>query len=131
MNLDGPKDTFGPFRGFASDTTLVLFFLGLEVGRTLMHFTFDAFLLFVTMLMVIVLPYFMPFDHDRPEFGKWLAGRSLIATFSVSLGAVLNSAYGTVLPESFRHLPLSLLILAAMASCFVQFYALMRLRPAK
>jgi hypothetical protein len=43
----------------------------------------------------------------------------------------LSRSFGTVFPESFRFLPLTLLILAAMASCFIQFYALMRLRPAK
>jgi hypothetical protein len=131
MNLDGLKDTFGSFRGFAADTTFVLFFLGLEAGRSLQSFAFDVFLLFVTMLMVAVLPFYLPSDYERPEFGRWLAGRGAIAMFATLLGAVFNTAYGNVLPESFRYLPLSLLILAATASCLVEFYALMRLRPAK
>ena len=130
MYLDGLRNTFVSFRGFAVDTTLVLFFLGLELGRTLQHLTFDAFLLFVTMLMVGVLPYYLP-SGDRPAFTKWLAGRGLIAVFSVALGAILSPAYGTLLPESFRFMPLTLLILAGMTSCFIQFYGLMRLRLAK
>jgi len=36
-----------------------------------------------------------------------------------------------VLPESFRFMPLTFLILAAMVSSFIQFNALIRLRPAK
>ena len=130
MHLDGPKDTFGSFRGFTADTSFVLFFLGLESGRTLQNFTFDTFLLFVTMAMVTVLPYYLP-SNDRPDLVRWLTGRGLIAVFAVLMGAVLSPAYGTVLPENFRFMPLTFLILAAMVSCIVQFYALTRLRPAK
>jgi hypothetical protein len=131
MNLDGLRSIFVSFRGFVVDTTFVLFFLGLEFGRTLQNLTFDAFLLFVTMLMVVVLPYYLPSNSERLPFLKWLGGRSLIAIFSVALGAILSPAYGTLLPESFRFMPLTLLILAAMTSCFFQFYVLMRLRLAK
>jgi len=131
MHLDGLKDSFGSIRGFANDTSFVLFFLGLESGRTLRNFTFDGFLLFVTMLMVMVLPYYLPWNDDRPDMGKWMIGRALISVFAVILGALLSPAYGTLLPESFRFMPLTFLIVAAMFSCFVQFYALMRLRPAK
>ena len=131
MRLDGLKDIFGSFRSFAADTTFVVFFLGLESGRTLQNFSFDTLLLLVTMLIVTVLPYFLPSEFDRPNFAKWMAGRGLIAVFSILVGVILSRTYGTVLPESFRYLPLTLLILAAMASCFTQFYGLMRLRPAK
>jgi len=131
MNLDGLKDTIGSDRGFAVDTTFVLFFLGLEFGRTLQNLTFDAVLLLITMMMVTVLPYYLPSNCERPAFVRWLAGRALIAILAIAVGAILSPAYGTVLPESFRFLPLTLLILAAMSSCFIQFYALMRLRLAK
>jgi hypothetical protein len=131
MHLDGLKDTIGSDRGFSVDTTFVLFFLGLEFGRTLQNLTFDAVLLLITMLMVTVLPYYLPSSYERPAFAKWIAGRALIAVLAIATGAILSQAYGTVLPESFRFLPLTLLILAAMSSCFIQFYALMRLRLAK
>src|SRR5437763_13452018 len=116
MHLDGLRNTFGSFREFAVDTTLVLFFLGLEFGRTLQNLTFDAFLLLVTMLMVTVLPYFLPSTVERPQLSKWLAGRGVIAFLAIGVGAVLGPLYGTLLPESFRFLPLTLLILAATAS---------------
>jgi len=130
MHLYGLQSRLGSFRGFAVDTTFVLFFLGLELGRTVESFTFDGFLLLITMLMVAVMPYYLISD-ERPPFAKWLTGRMVIAVFATFLGAVLNSAYGSVLPESFRFMPLTLLIIAAMTSCFVQFYGLMRLRLAK
>ena len=131
MHLDGHKDTFSSFRGFASDTTLVLFFLGLEFGRTIQNITFDGFLLLITMLMVAVLPFYLPTNNERVSFANWLIGRGLIAVLAVAAGAALTPAYGTILPESLRFLPLTMLILAAMSSCFIQFYALMRLRLAK
>jgi len=131
MHLDGLKDTFGSFRGFTADTSFVLFFLGLESGRTLPNLTFDTFLLFVTMAMVTVLPFYLPSNDDGTGLVRWLTGRGLIAIFAILMGAVLSPAYGTVLPESFRFMPLTFLILAAMVSCIVQFYALTRLRPAK
>jgi hypothetical protein len=131
MYLDGLKDTIGSFRASAIDTTFVLFFLGLEFGRTLQNFTFDAFLLLLTMAMVAVLPYYLPSSSERPAFARWLTGRMLIVLLAVAVGAILKPAYGTVLPESFRFLPLTFLILTAMTSCFIQFYALMRLCLAK
>jgi hypothetical protein len=131
MYLDGLQNKLGSFRGFAVDTTFVLFFLGLEFGRTIQNFTFDGFLLLVTMLMVGALPYYLISDDERPAFAKWLAGRGLITFFAIFLGAVLNSTYGSTLPESFRFMPLTLLIIAAMTSCFLRFYGLMRLRLAK
>ena len=131
MRLDGHKNTFSLFRGFAADTTLVLFFLGLELGRTIQNITFDGLLLLLTMVMVAVLPFYLPTNIERGSFGQWLVGRGLIGVLAVGAGASLQPAYGTILPESLRFLPLTMLILAAMSSCFIQFYALMRLRLAK
>jgi hypothetical protein len=131
MHLDGHRSSFASFRRFALDTTFVLFFLGLEFGRTLGSVSFDAVLMFATISMVAVLPYYLPSDAERPAFSKWLMGRSVITILATGLGSVLSQAYGTLLPESFRFMPLTLLIVAAMTSCFVQFYGLMRLRLAK
>jgi hypothetical protein len=68
---------------------------------------------------------------ERPAFGKWLTGRGLVTGFAISSGMVMDRALGIALPEGLRFLPLTLLILAGMSSCFIQFYALMRLRLAK
>jgi len=131
MHLDGHRNSVVSIQRFSFDTTFVLFFLGLEFGRTIGSFSFDTVLMLMTIAMVAVLPYFLPAEFERPAFAKWLAGRSLIIALATGLGAILAPTYGTVLPESFRFMPLTLLIVAAMTSCFAQFYGLMRLRLAK
>jgi hypothetical protein len=117
-------------KGFAVETTFVLFFLAVEFGRTLTRISFDNFLMAITLLMVIVLPYFLAADA-KTNFVNWVFGRSLIAGFAILLGALFNQTLGVVLPETFRFLPLTLLIVTAMLSCYIQFYGFLRLRLAK
>jgi hypothetical protein len=126
MYFDGLKDRRVSIFGSSADTALVLFFLALEFGTTINGFSVDAALMLMTMLMVIVLPFYLPSNSERPTFGKWLIGRGLIAL----CGTLLGIAFSTILPESLRFLPLSLLILLSFASCLIQFYGLMRLRLA-
>lgn len=117
-------------RGFAVDTTFVLFFLAIEFGRSFSDISIDSALLALTLLMLIVLPYFLP-AGEKPDFVNWLLGRSLIAGFAVLLGAVFQQSLGVVLPETFRFLPMTLLMATAMVSCYIQFYGFLKLRPAK
>lgn len=117
-------------KGFAVETTFVLFFLAVEFGRTLTRISFDNFLMVITLVMVIVLPYFLAADA-KTNFVNWVFGRSLIAGFAILLGALFNQTLGVVLPETFRFLPLTLLIVTAMLSCYIQFYGFLRLRLAK
>jgi len=129
MRLDGLWKELDSFFGYSVDTMIVLVLLGIELGRSAAAASFDTFLLFVTMMMVLALPYALLLE-DRPLFAKWLTGRSLVAVSAASAGMVLEQ-FHAFLPESVRFLPLSLLILAGMTSCFIQFYVLMRLRLAK
>lgn len=131
MHLDARRDSIVFSRSLSIDTTFVLFFLGLESGRTLSDLTLDGALIFATMAMVMTLPYYLLSWYVRPSFSRWLAGRFVVVALAVAIGAVLAPLYGTLLPESFRFIPLTLLILAAMTSCFFQFYGLMRLRLVK
>ena len=131
MYLGGRKNSVASIQRFSFDTTFVLFFLGLEFGRTIGSFSFDMVLMLITIKMVVVLPYFLPSEAERPAFGRWIAGRALIISLATALGSILAPAYGTLLPESFRFMPLTLLIVAAMTGCFAQFYGLMRLRLVK
>jgi len=124
-----PSEVAGE-KGFAVETTFVLFFLAVEFGRTLTRITFDNFLMAITLLMVIVLPYFLA-TSTKVNFVNWFVGRSLIAGFATLLGALFNQTLGIVLPETFKFLPLSLLIVTAMLSCYIQFYGFLRLRLAK
>ena len=117
-------------KSFGVDTSFVLFFLAVEFGRTVFSLTFDNIFLFSTLLMVAILPYFLLSD-ERPTFGNWLLGRSLIVGLAIMLGAMFKQSLGVVLPETFRFLPMTLLILTAMLSCYVQFYGFFKLRLAK
>lgn len=116
--------------GFAVETTFVLFFLAVEFGRSFGGFTLDGAVLALTLLMLVVLPYFLPAD-DSQTFGNWLLGRSLIAAFAFLLGVMFKQSLGIYLPETFRFLPMSLLIVTAMLSCYIQFYGFLKLRVAK
>lgn len=117
-------------RGFAVDTSFVLFFLAVEFGRTFLSLSFDNIFLFLTLLMVAVLPYFLLSD-EKPGFANWLLGRSLIAGFAILLGVMFKQSLGVVLPETFRFLPLTLLIVTAMLCSYIQFYGFLKLRLAK
>ncbi len=117
-------------RGFAIETTFVLFFLAVEFGQSFSGLTLDGVFLALTLLMVIVLPYFLPSD-EKPNFESWLLGRGLITIFAVLLGLMFKQSIGVVLPETFKFLPMTLLIVTAMLSCYIQFYGFLKLRLAK
>ena len=113
------------------DTTFVLFFLALEYGRAVQVFSIDGLLMGITIMMVLVLPYFLIAEAERAEFGIWLAGRSAVALLGVVSGYAFKLAVGVFLPEGLSFVPMMLLIVAAMVSAYVQFYGLMKLRLAK
>lgn len=117
-------------RGFAVETTFVLFFLAVEFGRGFNGLTLDGVFLALTLLMVMVLPYFLSAEV-KPDFKSWLLGRSSITIFAVLLGLMFKQSLGVVLPETFRFLPMTLLIVTAMLSCYIQFYSFLKLRLAK
>lgn len=116
---------------FSIDTTFVLFFLALELGRGANFFALDTLLMSITTLIVIVLPYFLPSVGDPPPFGSWLGGRAVIAALGVLLGLVLQKSVGVFVPDVFRFAPMTALVIAAMISCYFQFYCILRLRLAK
>ncbi|MDQ3088091.1 MAG: hypothetical protein M3Q78_05775 [Acidobacteriota bacterium] len=117
-------------RGFVIETTFVLFFLAVEFGQSFSGLTFDGVFLALTLLMIIVLPYFLP-SNEKPNFKSWLLGRIFITIFAISLGLMFKQSVGVVLPETFRFLPMTLLIVTAMLSCYIQFYGFLKLRLAK
>ncbi len=118
-------------KGFAVETTFVLFFLAVEFGQSADGFAFDSMFLGLTLAMFAVLPYLLYSENEKPNFSKWIFGRSLIAAFAILLGAMFKQALGVVLPETFRFLPLTLLVATAMICCYIQFYGFIKLRPAK
>lgn len=118
-------------RRFAVDTTFVLFFLAIDFGQSAVTFGLDSILSAMTLGMLLVLPYFLPSNSEKPDFTGWLMGRILIAIFAVALGLMFRQAVGVVLPAEFRFLPMTLLIATAMVSCYLQFYAIIRFRLAR
>ena len=126
------QNTVSEFGGMISvDTTFVLFFLALEYGRAVRFFSLDGALMGTTMLMVLVLPYFLPARYAKPTFSNWLAGRTAIALFGMILGSILSITAGTMLPASVKYVPMAGLVITSLLSCYIQFYSLIRLRPAK
>lgn len=115
---------------FVVDTTFVLFFLAVDCGQ---RFTFgiEGMLSAVTLAMFVILPYFLPFEGEKPDFERWLFGRVVIAGFAIVLGVIFRQVLGVILPDIFRFVPLTLLIVAAMISGYVQFYSLLKFRLAK
>lgn len=114
-------------KSFSLDTTFVLFFLSLELGRTLTTFSFDVAVMGVALVVVAAAPYLFP-GEERPEFGIWISGRAWIASFGIGLGVLFNQTIGTVLPEMLRFAPMALLIVASILSCQIQFYKYLRVR---
>lgn len=117
-------------RNFAVDTTFVLFFLAVEFGQIIGNFGFDSILFGISLVMLIVLPYFLA-NEENINFASWVLGRTLIAGFATVIGLLFKQSVGNVLPETFRFLPMTLLIITAMLSCYIQFYGLLKLRLAK
>ena len=118
-------------RRFAVDTTFVLFFLGIDFGQSSMRFGLDSIFSALTLGMLLVVPYFLPSMEEKPEFSDWLMGRSVITIFAVALGVMYGQSLGILLPETFRFLPFTLVILTAMLSCSLQFYGMIRFRLAR
>ena len=116
---------------FTVDTTFVLFFLAIDFGQSSMAFAFDTILSVFMLGMVLVVPYFLPSLDEKPEFTDWLMGRSVIMIFAIALGVIFRQSLGVLLPETFRFLPFTLVILTAMLSCCLQFYGMIRFRLAR
>jgi hypothetical protein len=118
------------FAGFGVDTIFVLFFLSLEIGRVVDLVSVDGMLMSTTLMMVLVLPYFLPSRTERPSMTNWLALRGAITIAALVLGLSLGHGMNGS-PAGYRTVPMTFLILTSMVSAYVQFYGLMRLRPAK
>jgi hypothetical protein len=116
---------------FAVDTTLVLFFIAMEIGQSAELFSVDTLLMSITMMMVLVLPYFLFGDTEPPAFSSWLSGRIAVGIIGLGSGLAFRMSLGTLLPEGIKFIPMTLLIVTAMISCYLRMYSLMKLRLVK
>lgn len=129
MISDTRAETANPGR-FVMDTTFVLFFLAMDIGASVSSFGLDSLLSAITLAMFVVLPYFLPFSGEKPDFTGWLIGRAFIAIVAILAGLAVQSAAGTVLPEAVRHVPMTLLIVSAILCAVIRIYAMLKVRLA-
>ena len=129
--IETARNEISENKGFAIETTFVLFFLALEFGQSSGFMALDSLFLGLTLAMFAVLPYLLYQGGERPDFANWVLGRTLIAGFAFLLGVAFKQTLGVVLPETFRFLPMTLLIATAMISCYIQFYGFLKLRQAE
>lgn len=116
---------------FTLDTTFVLFFLAMDLGQASLTMSFATALQLVTLVVFLVVPYFLPFTGDQQGFSRWLVGRIVVGAVGVTFGLMLGQAIGTVLPDAFRFVPMTLLIVAAIICCNVQIYGILKHRLAR
>jgi len=116
---------------FVMDTTFVLFFLAMDIGASIGSFGLGGVLSVITLGMFLVFPYLLPFSGERPEFWGWLGGRLLIAAVGIMAGSALQASVGTILPESAKHLPMTLLITAGIFCTYSQICGIMKVRLAR
>lgn len=114
-----------------TDTTVVLFFLALEIGSRQTFDFIEAGFGFALLVAFSALPYWISVDAGR-RFSEWLAGRAIISITGLSIGLLLGLAIGAgALPDAVRFVPLTLLIVAAIISCNYGIYAIIRNRLAR
>src|SRR4051794_13099938 len=131
MKMSNERSFGSIARGYGLDTCVVLFFLAMEFGRGTQWLSIDSALIGTTLAMLVILPYFLPMYSEDPGFGRWLAVRSAIGSGGAALGIALQPSGGTVVADAAGSMPMTLLILTGMISCYIQFYSLLKLRLAK
>jgi hypothetical protein len=115
---------------FALDTTFVLFFLAMELASSISSLDFGTFLSIFTIGIFVVLPYFLSFAGEKPEFTVWLLGRVFIAIVGLIGGLAIQFGAGTVFSESARFLPMTLLVISGIFCAGSQIRDIIRVRLA-
>ena len=116
---------------FTLDTSLVLFFLAMEIARSPVRANLETGISVLTLAAFVVLPYLLPFTKEAGGFLRWITGRVLITISGVMFGLVFSQATGTLLSEAFRFVPMTLLIVAAIICCNIQIYGILKIRLAR
>ena len=114
----------------AMDTTFVLFFLAMDLGTSIRSMGIDVLITAMAAVAFIILPYFLLLGTDKPEFSGWAIGRVFIAVIGFIAGITWAFSVGTVLPDTFRYLPMTFLILAGIFCASVQICGILKFRLA-
>ena len=102
------------------ETVFVLFFLSMDLGQSLLAFTFDGLFMLATVMLVAALPFFFE-SSEEVSFTNWILGRLALVGFGVLLGIGYSSALGTVIPSLFASVPLLLAAIAGIVSCVLMY----------
>ena len=112
------------------DTKLVLFFLAMETGRGQVSLDPNGFLLFVTLALFVVLPYFLPVPIEKPEFWEWMVPQLIVVMMGFILGAALNVVSEAFLMENLRFMPMFFLIFTGILCAATQIRGIIGVRLA-
>jgi hypothetical protein len=111
------------------DTSYVLFFLALEFGNGLNGFSLDNLALGITLIAVLVLPFWL--NKERTNISEWVLVRGIVAILAIGLGVVFHQNLGTNIPEIYGYLPMTFVLISGMLSVYFQFYSFLKLRIVK
>ena len=115
---------------FVPDTTFVLFFLAMDLVGSFSGLGLDLLLSLVTIGLFAVMPYLLSFEGERPEFWGWLTGRLSIGVTGAISGLAISASAGVFLPETFKYVPFTLLIISGIFCAFTQLRVIMKVRLA-
>lgn len=115
---------------FVPDTTLVLFFLAMDLAQSFSGLGLESLLSILTIGIFAVMPYLLPLDGEKPEFWGWLTGRLSIAVIAGISGVAISASAGVFLPETFKYVPFTLLIITGIFCVFTQLRVIIKVRLA-
>ncbi len=81
-------------KSFGFDTSFLLFFLAVEFGRTVFSLSFDNAFLFLTLLMVAVLPYVFSSFRRKADVRKLAARQKFDCRFGDSARRDVQTIFG-------------------------------------
>lgn len=114
-----------------SETSFLLFFFSVEFGRLSSQLSFDlkSAVYTLTLIALITLPYFLH-GSTKSKFSSWIFKSCIIASFGIVIGWMFDKSLAVLLPDIFRFLPMTLVILTATITFLTQFYFFIKLRLA-
>ncbi len=124
MNYRTQKLTRTP--QFTIDSSFILFCLALEFGRSLGTFSLETVLFAFIVGFMAIASFWLPKSNDETTFGNWLLTRFAIVGIAAFSGVLFDQFAGTIMPETFKFLPTTLLLVTSMAWTFFQFYGFLK-----
>jgi hypothetical protein len=102
----------------------------MELAGGISSLDWGTLLSILTIGIFVVLPYFLPFAGEKPEFTGWVLGRVFIAIVGLIGGLAIQFGAGIVFSQSARFLPMTLLIISGIFCAGLQIRDIIRVRLA-